>query len=110
MASNKMKVALMILLMLYPTVFIPPVGAEKTSGLTWSRTYENTLAPPASLDSTSDGGFIMTACCYVAWVIKADRTGRPEWERSYVPDTDPYPDAAQVLQTSDKGYLLTGYA
>ena len=103
-----MRVALIILLMLYPIVFIPPVAAEKTSGLTWSRTYANTLAP-VSLDSTSDRGFIMTTCCYVARVIKADSTGQPEWERYYTPTGYLESDSFQVQQTSDRGYLVTGY-
>jgi len=106
---NRVKAALMVLVMFYPLVVISPLAAEKPSGPTWSRTYAPIVGGD-SLGETSDGGFVIAANSFGAWVMKSDNAGTPEWERNYMPTgyLDAY--ASQVQQTSDGGYLVTGYA
>src|SRR5437867_2557509 len=108
-ASNKMKVALMILLMLYPIVFIPPVAGGTTSELTWSRTYAQIVGGD-SLKATSDGGFVVTSTSFGAWVMRADASGQPKWEKTYTPTGYSDAESGLVQLTRDGGYLIAGGA
>ena len=68
---------------------------------------------------TADGGCIFVGATEVShtsgwtgwqdyWIVKLTSTGTFEWQRIYGGTTDDY--AQSVLETSDNGYLVTGYS
>lgn len=66
------------------------------------------------MQQTVDGGYIIcgklqtTVTDFNAWLIKTDSAGTEEWNKTF--GADGYYDwAGSVHQTSDGGYILTGY-
>jgi hypothetical protein len=69
------------------------------------------------VDQTLDGGFIASGYTNVkvgdfsviskAWLVKTDRLGIKQWEKSYLYDSTSSGTAGCVTQTPDGGFLLT---
>src|SRR2546426_7457166 len=106
--GNKTKALLVILVMLYPLVVTFPVGAEKASDTTWSRSYSASRAH--SVQQTRDGGFIVAGDSFGTWVMKANVAGEPQWEKEYIPTGYLIAFANSVEETRDKGYVVAGFA
>jgi hypothetical protein len=81
----------------------------------WSQTFGGSGANYGySVAQTSDGGYIVAATTsaygagsYDAWLIKTDADGIQEWGSTFGTTDDDYGRFA--IQTSDGGYVITGY-
>jgi hypothetical protein len=81
----------------------------------WNKTYGGVEVDYLySLQQTSDGGYILAGSTnsYGAdnhdfWLLKTDSNGAEQWNRTFGSDGDE--GAFWVEQTSDGGYILTGY-
>ncbi|MEA3505680.1 MAG: T9SS type A sorting domain-containing protein [Bacteroidota bacterium] len=81
----------------------------------WSKTFGGTSWDWGYyVEQTFDGGYIITGCkdpgSYSIWdvfLIKTDSQGNTMWTKTYGGDS--YDVAHCVNQTSDGGYILTGY-
>jgi len=81
----------------------------------WSKTFGGSGANMGySVAQTSDGGYVIVgdtsshgAGSYDAWLIKTDADGIQEWSRTFGTTNDDYGRSA--IQTSDGGYVITGY-
>ena len=98
------------------------VKLDTDGNLLWQKCYGGSGNDKAySVQQTSDGGFVVAGKDSSAngnvtshkggfdgWVIKLDKNGDLEWQKSVGGSND---DCFQsVLQTSDGGYFLTGYS
>ena len=95
------------------------IKTNSSGGHVWNETYANHVALRdavfVGLDSTSDGGYIMTGDRRTAagdddlWVLKTDRSGNHEWNKSY----DGYGNndlGRFVMQSTDGGFVVVGEA
>jgi hypothetical protein len=81
----------------------------------WTRTYgDSGVDEGNSIQQTSDGGYIIAgltgssgAGSYDVWLIKTNASGDTLWTRTYG-GTD-FDVGNSVQQTSDGGYIITGY-
>ena len=91
------------------------VKADKTGNVLWQKTFGGSDWDFAySLDTTSDGGFIIAGTSYSfgygnadGYIIKTDGNGNLIWTRSYGGKYDD--EFKSVIQTIDGNYALTGY-
>jgi hypothetical protein len=83
----------------------------------WNQTYGGAKGDAAwSLIQTSDGGYALTGDTMSfgdwrgdAWLVKTDAVGNVQWDQIY--GTNYETDSTHwVVQTSDGGYALAGYA
>jgi hypothetical protein len=84
-----------------------------------NKVWDETFGGPSDdegmeVQQTSDAGFIIvgTTQSYGAgqtdvWLIKTDSGGKKAWDRTF--GGSEYDDGRSVQQTSDGGYILTGY-
>lgn len=91
------------------------VKTDPKGNIDWAETYGGDGDDHAySVQVTSDGGYVMAGFSEAlaekwsdAWVIKTDDRGRVEWNRTY--GGFRWDKAHAVRQTSDGGYVITGY-
>ncbi|MBE0572786.1 MAG: T9SS type A sorting domain-containing protein [Ignavibacteriaceae bacterium] len=90
------------------------IRTDSNGNLIWSKTYGNTEDNYANdVRQTDDGGFIIAGSTeasnnyHDAWLIKTDYNGDTLWTRSW--GSDGHDGAMSVVQTSDGGYVWTGY-
>lgn len=102
------------------------ICAQPTPVLEWQKCLGSDYGEYARcVQPTSDGGYIITGVSYGAdngdvmvhhgnatvgdmWVIKMDKAGNVEWQRSLGGNQSE--DGAFVIQTADGGYMLAGSA
>ena len=90
---------------------------DSNGAVQWQKTYGGTSYEFArSVQQTSDGGYIVAGYTYsfgVAdydydiWILKLDRGGTIEWQKTYGGTDDDY--SRSIQQTSDGGYIVAGY-
>jgi prepilin-type N-terminal cleavage/methylation domain-containing protein len=86
----------------------------------WDKVFNGTAnADDAvfAIAKTNDNGYILSGTTnYVSanetggdgWIIKIDANGTKVWEKIFNGTTSNYDEACSVIQTSDKGYIITG--
>jgi len=88
---------------------------DSLGNIEWQKTYGGTEdSIGRTLQQTSDGGFIVAGETksfgsggYDFWVLKFNAKGKVQWQKVYGgPDDD---RARSVQQTSDGGFVVTGY-
>ncbi|MBI5740238.1 MAG: hypothetical protein HZA16_05890 [Nitrospirae bacterium] len=81
----------------------------------WQKRFGGTAADyGTSVQQTAEGGFIMTGATRSfgegyrdVWLIKTDRNGNEEWNRTF--GGEDYDYGRSVQQTTDGGYIVSGY-
>ena len=89
---------------------------DESGNMLWNRTFggpENDFAQ--AMIKTNDGGYVIAgetnsfgAGGSDCWLIKVDHNGNVQWNKTYGESTSDGANA--VIQTSDGGYALVGYA
>ena len=80
----------------------------------WQKTYGGSGTDiPASIQQTSDGGYILAGSTqsagaggFDAWLLKLNADGSVAWQKTYGGSNDDY--ANSVRQTTDGGYIVAG--
>lgn len=102
-------------------LFALPVIGFSQPIIQWQKTYGGTATDEASvIRATNDGGYIVTGLSTSSdgdvighhgasdhWVVKLDATGIIQWNNSFGGSGDD--KGYDILQTTDGGYLFTGY-
>jgi hypothetical protein len=93
------------------------VKTDSSGNMQWNRTYGGPGGDRAySVVQTSDGGYALTGSTssfsddrqFDFWLVKTNSNGNVVWNKTY---TEQKTDSAQsVIQTSDGGYTLAGFA
>ncbi len=94
------------------------IKTDKEGNEEWERTFKEGYGK--SVQQTSDEGYIITGAKFSytgggcnpidyhdLWLIKTDKNGHKEWERRFGKNNDDV--GYSVQQTSDGGYIITGY-
>ena len=98
------------------------VKVDKNGDKQWDRTYGgNNSESIIFIDRTIDGGYVLGGSSssdssgdkseqlrgnYDYWLVKVDKDGRKQWDRTY--GGSKYDYIKSVIQTADKGYFLAG--
>ena len=95
-----------------PDIYL--LKTDSTGDTLWSRTYGGSLSEWAqSVQQTTDGGYIVAGITGIpfhdfdVYVIKTDGSGDTLWSRTYGGGGDDR--GFSVQQTTDGGYIVTGY-
>jgi len=85
------------------------VKTNSTGDTTWTRVIGSTDAEECySINETTDDGYILTGRKgNDIYVVKTDRDGFQQWEKTY-PHAGPNDVGRDIIQTSDGGYALAG--
>jgi hypothetical protein len=93
------------------------IRTDSSGDTLWTRTYGGSYWDEGHfVQNTFDGGYIIAGRTYStyptgacdAYFIKTNSTGNTLWTRTYG-DTDGFDGAYCVQQTSDSGYIATGF-
>jgi hypothetical protein len=91
------------------------VKTDSDGNKQWDKTFGGTnIDDASSVQQTSDGGYILAgytgsygAGGFDFWLVKTDSEGNKEWNRTFGETVRD--EAYSVRQTSDGGYILTGF-
>ncbi|BCD63155.1 hypothetical protein NitYY0826_C2052 [Nitratiruptor sp. YY08-26] len=90
------------------------IKLDRNGNVEWQKTYgESNQDEAYSVQQTDDGGYIVAGETNSfggstdAWVIKLDRNGNVEWQKTYGGSEDDI--VYSIQQTSDRGYIVVGY-
>ncbi len=88
------------------------IRTDKNGDTLWTRTYGNTYDDEGYfVQETPDSGFIITGnVMHNACLIRTDKNGNTLWTKVYEDTNCMWTASFCVEQTSDEGYILTGYA
>jgi hypothetical protein len=102
----------------------PPPGGGFSTTSTYVKNYADIVngveldLTPRAVQATPDGGWVALASSptvasgvSVAWLLKADAMGAPQWQEAVGCLSNPpgdYSDAVSLEQTGDGGYVLAG--
>jgi PKD repeat protein len=91
------------------------IKTDEYGNMQWNKSYgESAYAREFSLVQTADDGFALAGTHWRTgrwdfWLVKTDSAGNLQWNKTYgEPDPDEF--AYSLVQTSDGGYALAGYA
>ncbi|HYV93952.1 MAG TPA: MopE-related protein [Chitinophagales bacterium] len=98
------------------------IKTDDQGTLQWQKSYGGSQSDVAnSMESTSDSGFVMAGTSYSndgdvsgnhsrgdAWVIKVDRNGNLQWQKTI--GGSKLDIANDIEQACDSGYIVTGYS
>jgi hypothetical protein len=113
--TDQLIIGLLIVILFSCSVLAVVCPSARAAGL-WSETYGGINDDRAlSLVATSDGGYALAGTTdsfgaggYDFWLVKTDVDGNQLWSRTYGGAGDE--EAHSLVQTSDGGYALAGYA
>jgi uncharacterized protein YuzE len=88
---------------------------DKNGNIEWQKTYGgNDYDSASTIQQTRDGGYIVAgrtksfgAGDYDAWILKLDRSGNIQWQKTY--GGNDYDSASAIQQTRDGGYIVVGH-
>ena len=92
------------------------IKVDDNGNVDWNNTYGGLESDVANaLTPTSDGGYVLageTSSFGLGdkdfWLVKVDQSGNMEWNQTYG-SSQTIAEAKAVIQTSDNGYVLTGF-
>ncbi len=91
------------------------IRVDSSGNMEWNQTYGGEDGDRVySLIQTADGGYALAGRTWSfdvgasdSWLIKVDSSGNMEWNQTYGGANQD--EALDVVQTSDRGYLIAGY-